>query len=108
MLLCIHGEVKFSLTGTLFAAYAAFATSLKSALQHKVLGVPQEGETALDPIELLAWMSPGSIALMLIWSAMTEGMEPWAAVTTGHNRGPLITGILFSCLNACILNLSSL
>merc|ERR1719316_1964372 len=99
MALCIRGEIAFSMSGTMLAAYATFASAMKSALQNKVLSKTEEGELKMEPIELLAWMSPASIIFMFVWSIATEGAAPWVAVS-GTFRPMLIAGILLSCLNA--------
>merc|ERR1719316_624879 len=101
---CASGELKFSMLGFGLAVFATLARAIKTVLQHALM----DGEEhAFDPIELLAWMSLPSIAVMMTWSVVTEGMEPWAKVT-GETALPLILAIGITCVNACILNVANL
>lgn len=101
---CASGELKFSMIGFGLAVFATLARAIKTVLQHALM---DGDEHAFDPIELLAWMSLPSIAVMMTWSVLTEGMAPFERLT-GENGLALILAIGITCVNACILNVANL
>lgn len=102
--LCSSGEIKFSTYGFGLAFVSACSRAVRSTLQHRIL---DSKEVSLDPIELLAWMSPPSILVMLTWSVLTEGAEPFLQLTS-EGWFSLALAIGVTCVNACLLNVANL
>ena len=59
--MCAEGELRFSMFGLGLAVTATFLRAMKSTLQHGMMS----GEDRMDPVELLAWLSIPSVAIML-------------------------------------------
>lgn len=107
IVLCTSGELKFSTMGFMLASFACFSRAIKSTLQHALMDTEDASIQALDPIELLAWMSLPSIAIMGTWSVCTEGIDPYARLV-GEDALGLLLAIGLTCVNACILNVANL
>lgn len=102
---CASGELKFTWFGFALIFLATFLRGLKTTLQHSIMEEAADGQR-LDPIELLAWMSPPCLMVVAVWSLMTEGMEPFHALI-GGNWVDISLAIGLTCVNACILNVAN-
>jgi len=103
--MCASGELKFTWIGLSLVFLACFLRAFKSNLQHKILD-HQTQEEKLEPVELLAWMSPPCLLVMAIWGGATEGFAPIVQLAGG--KGLEITmAIGVTCVNACVLNVAN-
>merc|ERR1719161_233921 len=59
---------------------------------------------SFDPIELVAWTSLWTSVIMLAWSAIAEGIEPWA----NFDSLGLLGSVGFTCICAAFLNTSGM
>lgn len=101
--MCAKGELSFTWLGFTLISTATFLRAFKSNLQQKMLGHQQSSDNfQLEPIELLAWMSPPCLALMIVWGAVTEGSEPFTQLSW-----PSTVAVLVTCVNACVLNVAN-
>jgi hypothetical protein len=99
--MCTGGELSFTWFGLGLIFLANFLRAWKSNIQYKVLENEDPAEK-LEPIELLAWMSLPSLALMGTWGVLTEGIEPFSVLTW---QTSLAIGV--TCVNACVLNVAN-
>lgn len=102
---CASGEVQYSLIGLVLVLLATLLRAYKSHLQHQLMA--DSVEEKLEPIELLAWMSPPCFGLMIIWAAVTEGFAEPMAMLTGKTGLPLTMAIALTIVNACVLNVAN-
>merc|ERR1719324_289227 len=58
----------------------------------------------MDPVEVAVWTSLTCLVLMGIWSAMTEGLEPFSKIFVL----PTFLAVLYTCVGASILNIAAL
>jgi len=101
------GELHFSGIGMALCVLAIIARSVKSTVQQEVLTGPTKAK--FDPWALLFWMCTPSFVLMMLWSLVTEGLEPYAFLAAKSTfRIGIFLVVSASCLNACILNLANL
>lgn len=107
MCVCATGELKFSMLGFCLALFATLARAVKASLQQLLMS-NMDNQVKLDPIELLAWVCPPSILIMLTWSWLTEGSQPYWALAESDPSLRLHGSILLTCFNACVLNVSAL
>jgi len=103
--LCAVGELKFTWAGLLLVFLACFLRAFKSNLQHKILD-NQIADEKLEPVELLAWMSPPCLVVMVIWGGVTEGLGPIMQLAGGKGL-EISMAIAVTCVNACVLNVAN-
>jgi len=86
--------------------FCEIASSVKVSLQQKIL--TGEMEEKFDPCALLFWASAPMIAVMLAWSLVTEGLEPYRAIGARSSSAVhgLFLAILVSFVNGAILTVS--
>lgn len=109
--LCAAGELRFSVAGFMLAFLASILRASKATLQAALLDPAAKDDqdyVVLDPVELLAWMSLPSIAIMAVWSCITEGSKPLERLREADGRLPLVVALGLSCTIACSLNLLGL
>lgn len=109
--LCASGELKYSVVGFVLSFTACLLRAVKTTLQGFLLDTPdfglQNASVVLDPMELLVWTSVPSTAIMLAWSAATEGLEPYRWVLR-PDAFPLCRDLGWSCVMACCVNVLGL
>lgn len=99
--LCAQGEVLFTWFGFALTLLATFLRALKAHLQQKIMQDKDPTEK-LEPIELLAWMSPTCLVVMAIWGGFSEGLEPFRQLNWQTSAAIGVT-----CVNACVLNVAN-
>lgn len=102
----ISGELYFSAIGLLLLLFAVFCRALKAVMQQKLM----TGETKdkFDPVTLMAWTCGFSFLELLVYSAATEGRNPWTALANAPDFIGLSLTILASAVIAVTLNISAL
>lgn len=101
---CASGELNFTLFGFSLIFLATFLRAMKTTLQHSIMHDDTGGQK-LEPIELLAWMSPACLALVLVWGLVTDGLEPFRQLA-GPQWLSLTFAIGLTCVNAVVLNVA--
>lgn len=104
--LCAVGELNFTWLAFGLVFLSAFLRGYKTNVQHKIMDNDQIEGDKLDPIELLAWMSPPCLAMMVIWSGVIEGFEP-LAMLAGPKWLDINLAIGLTVANACFLNVAN-
>lgn len=97
------GEMNFSVIGALCILGATFCRAGKAQIQG-LLMCPGSGLMQLDPIELVVCTSMVSLVIMLVWSAVAEGLAPWQRIMSLKVFFP----VLLAALNASVLNIASI
>merc|ERR1712194_673093 len=100
------GGINFSFLGFVLCMSANICSSLKVSLLQKIL--TGEMEEKFDPCALLFWASAPMIAVMLAWSLVTEGLEPYRAIgaRSSSDVQGLFLAILVPCVNGSVLTVS--
>merc|ERR1719421_997841 len=80
--LCVvsAGELQFSVLGFACIAFGTVMRATKVQLQNILLSA-DSNMTVLDPIELTVWTSTVCFSIMMVWSLVVEGLEPFVKVT---------------------------
>jgi drug/metabolite transporter (DMT)-like permease len=97
------GEINFSLIGAVCIISATFCRALKAQIQG-ILMSPNSGLKQLGPVENVTCTSLVSLAIMLLWSALSEGWKPWSQLW--HTK--VFLAVLIAALNAAVLNIASI
>lgn len=113
--LCVCGmkELNFNALGAFYATGATILRALKSIIQGRLLSPDQK----LDSVTLLYYMAPLSAVWLSLIGLVMEGKEPvmlLLAPLFRESGDPKVTGVgnvvvllMFSGLNACLLNLAN-
>jgi len=102
---CVEGEVHFNLVGVFALLGAIVLRGAKSIIQGQLLTSPGD---KLDSVALLFYMAPVSAVLLLVASAVTEGMEPYRRFLDSAVAGEAMAlWLVVSGLNACFLNVAN-
>ena len=95
--------MSFSVIGAVCILSATFCRASKAQIQG-ILMSPTSGMKQLGPVELVTCMSLVSLAIMLVWSASVEGMQPWKQILSAK----VFFAVLIAALNASVLNIASI
>jgi len=101
------GEAKFSAMGFALVMFGNACRALKGAMQQELM----TGRTRerFDPCALLAWTCVTSFAMLAVWSAASEGLEPYVALAQQRQRPFFfLLALALSCANAAVLNVAAL
>lgn len=105
LLVCSTKEVNFDALGAFLAFGATVLRAVKSLIQGKLL------TEKLDSVSLLYYMAPWSALLLAILSIVAEGFEPISVLMLGfvgaNGVANVISLLILSGLNACLLNVSN-
>lgn len=103
IMIVAFGEVQFTFVGVIFCIASVVFRAVKAQLQ-SLLMAPGAMSQTFDPLELTLWTACLTFAVMITWSAVTEGLAPWKEFL---NMGTVIA-VLITCVNAVVLNVSGL
>lgn len=104
IVLASNSEPLFNIYGFIACLIATFARALKSVLQGLLLTSETEH---LDSLNLLLFMSPFALAILVI-SAFTMERNAWSAIAENFEKSSLFTFTLtLNCLIAYLVNLSN-
>merc|ERR1719388_433406 len=70
------GEMKFNILGAVFVLGGVVVRAAKVQLQ-SMLMAPNQMTQHFDAVELTFWTAVLSSTIMLVWTLMSEGKEPW-------------------------------
>jgi len=99
------GEIKFSLVGLAICLAGNFFRASKAQIQTSLL-IPGAASQTFEPLELTCWTSMLTFVLMMTWSLVSEGVEPWK-VFCKWDAG-ILTSVGISCIFATTLNASGM
>merc|ERR1719390_425863 len=102
MFIIAFGDIKLSRLGLLACVGGVLGRGAKSTLQHSLMGGSEW--KSMDPIEVAVWTSLTCLVLMGVWSAVTEGLEPFSKIFVL----PTFLAVLYTCIGASILNIAAL
>jgi solute carrier family 35 protein E4 len=112
LIACTVKEVHFNALGAFYAMGATVLRAVKSIMQGKLLD-PSE---RLDSVTLLYYMAPFAAALLLIFSLLSEGLEPYVLLMPKlrvspiegpptHGTGTVVLLLALSGVTAWALNI---
>lgn len=105
---CVTKEVNFHLLGASACVGAAVLRGAKSIIQARLLAGAR-----LDPVELLAYMSPYAAVVLYAFALCVEGVEPvlmvvwWPLQAKTTGLGVVIGLLLLTALNAWFLSVAN-
>mmetsp|Transcript_87423 Transcript_87423/g.209155 ORF Transcript_87423/g.209155 Transcript_87423/m.209155 type:complete len:346 (+) Transcript_87423:23-1060(+) len=101
-----YSEVNFSLLGSIFSITAVVFRALKTLLQGRLLC-----DQKVDSVTLCYYMAPFNLLLFALCSCLTEGLQPWRALSGANStfveQAYLGISLAVSGFLACAFNILS-
>jgi drug/metabolite transporter (DMT)-like permease len=97
------GEIQFSIIGAGLILSATFCRAAKAQIQ-SLLMTADTTMMQLDPVELVTWTSSMTFVIMIAWSTITEGANPWLQICSPA----VLIAVLIAAANAAVLNIASI
>merc|ERR1719443_521789 len=103
--LCVvsAGELQFSLLGFGCIFFGTIMRATKVQLQSVLLSA-DSNMTVLDPIELTVWTSTVCFSIMMVWSLVAEGFQPFVQIMDIST----LLAVLITAAAATVLNIAAL